>query len=103
MWASLLLLLLALVSAPRAYARHHDCDWDILGEHHTPEEAGFELLCETVPTRTVSGRPPFAYYCNVEGGNGPRQYIVAGWGTLDGELEFGKLRKPVAVDVFTWS
>ncbi|CAO1633740.1 unnamed protein product [Jaminaea pallidilutea] len=80
------LVIVVLLQACLTVADHYECDWDPLGSLN-PGEAGFTQLCSATPVETVSGTPPWAYYCNVEGANGARQYIVAGFGTRPGELE----------------
>lgn len=67
-------------------AKHYECDWDPLAGR-MPWEAGFKQLCASFPV--LHGAPPIAYFCDVEGAAGYGDYIVAGWGTRDGELEFG--------------
>lgn len=83
------LVIVVLLQACLTVADHYECDWDPLGSLN-PQEAGFTQLCSATPAETVSGTPPWAYYCNVEGANGARQYIVAGFGTRPGELEIGE-------------
>lgn len=88
-FSKLLRLLIVSLCIPLSAAKHYECDWDPLDER-SPEKAGFEQLCSARPTDTVSGSPPTAYYCNVNGGFGQRQYIVAGYNTVQGEIEFGE-------------